>query len=110
MSNRVRLAVIGIGHLGRHHARIASALEGAELVAVVDIDAQRAAAAATATGAVARTNYREVIEQVDAVTIAVPTEQHRDIALPFLERFPNGIAHRWNVERLVEVIAGSEAK
>ena len=86
MGDRVRLAVIGIGHLGRHHARIAGALEGAELVAVVDIDEQRAAAAATATGAVARTNYREVIEQVDAVTIAVPTEQHRDIALPFLER------------------------
>jgi predicted dehydrogenase len=86
MSDRVRVAVIGVGHLGRHHARIVSTLEGAELVAVVDTDAGRAAAAAAATGAPARADSREIIGDVDAVTIAVPTEQHRDIALPFLER------------------------
>jgi predicted dehydrogenase len=86
MSDPLRLAVIGVGHLGRHHARIASALEGAELVAVVDTNAERAAAAASATGVPARSDYRDIIDTVDAVTIAVPTEQHRDIALPFLER------------------------
>ncbi len=85
MGERVRLAVIGVGHLGRHHARIASTLEGVELVAVVDTDEARAAAAATATGAPARQDYRDIIGAVDAVTIAVPTEQHRDVALPFLE-------------------------
>jgi predicted dehydrogenase len=56
------------------------------LVAVVDTDAGRAAAAATATGASARADFREIFDQVDAVTIAVPTEQHRDVALPFLEQ------------------------
>ncbi len=86
MADRVRLAVIGVGHLGRHHARIASTLEGAELVAVVDTNAERAGAASSATGASARADYRDIIGQVDAVTIAVPTEQHRDVALPFLER------------------------
>ena len=89
MDNRVRVAVIGVGHLGRHHARIASTLEGAELVAVVDTDAERAAAAAAATGAPGLADFRAVIGRVDAVTIAVPTEQHRDIALPFLQ---HGIA------------------
>ena len=86
MGERVRVAVIGVGHLGRHHARILSSLEGVELVAVVDTDAGRAAAAATATGASARADFREIFDQVDAVTIAVPTELHRDVALPFLEQ------------------------
>jgi predicted dehydrogenase len=86
MADRVRLAVIGVGHLGRHHARIASTLEGAQLVAVVDTNQERASAASAATGAPPRSDYREVIGEVDAVTIAVPTEQHRDVALPFLER------------------------
>jgi predicted dehydrogenase len=85
VADRVRVAVVGVGHLGRHHARIASTLEGAELVAVVDTNAERAAAASTATGAPARADLREIIGEVDAVTIAVPTEQHRDVALPFLE-------------------------
>jgi predicted dehydrogenase len=86
MGDRLRLAVIGVGHLGRHHARIASTLEGAELAAVVDTNPERAASAASATGAPARSDYRDIIDTVDAVTIAVPTEQHRDIAVPFLER------------------------
>ena len=83
--DRVRIAVIGVGHLGRHHARILSSLEGADLVAVVDTNPERAAAAAATTGARAHADYREIADQVDAVTIAVPTELHRDIALPFLQ-------------------------
>ena len=82
----LRVAVIGVGHLGRHHARILSSLEGAELVAVVDTAAERAAEAASASGARALTDYRELLGKVDAVTVAVPTELHRDIALPFLEQ------------------------
>ena len=80
----LRVAVIGVGHLGRHHARILSSLEGAELVAVVDTAAERADEAASASGARALTDYRELLGKVDAVTVAVPTELHRDIALPFL--------------------------
>ncbi|MEN3339741.1 MAG: hypothetical protein V7647_3417 [Acidobacteriota bacterium] len=82
----LRVAVIGIGHLGRHHARILSSLEGAQLVAVVDTAADRAAEAAGTTGARALTDFRELFGQVDAVTVAVPTELHREVALPFLER------------------------
>ena len=85
-SDRLRVAVIGVGHLGRHHARILSSLEGAELVAVVDTDAARAAAASSATGAPAHGDFREILGGVDAVTVAVPTALHRDVALPFLER------------------------
>jgi predicted dehydrogenase len=82
----VRVAVIGVGHLGRHHARLLGELDGAELVAVVDTVPERAAAAAGKTGARALADYRELLGQVDAVTVAVPTELHREIAMPFLER------------------------
>jgi predicted dehydrogenase len=81
----LRVAVIGVGHLGRHHARILSSLSGAELVAVVDTNRARADEIAAAHGTVARYHAREVAGQVDAVTIAVPTESHLEVALPFLE-------------------------
>jgi predicted dehydrogenase len=85
-TDALRVAVIGVGHLGRHHARILSSLDDAQLVAVVDTAADRAVEAAAASGARALTDYRELLGQVDAVTVAVPTELHRDIALPFLEQ------------------------
>jgi predicted dehydrogenase len=80
----LRVAVIGVGHLGRHHARILAALPGAALTAVVDRHAARAAEIAAASGTRALTDYRTLLGQVDAVTLAVPTEQHCEIALPFL--------------------------
>jgi predicted dehydrogenase len=82
----IRIAVIGVGHLGRHHARILSTLPGAQLVAVVDTNQPRAREIAAAHGTDAAFDAREVVDRVDAVTIAVPTEIHCDIALPFFER------------------------
>jgi predicted dehydrogenase len=84
--DRLRVAAIGVGHLGRHHARILAALDGVQLVAVVDPVADRAAEVAAATGARPAGHYAEVIDEVDAVTVAVPTELHRDVSMPFLER------------------------
>lgn len=78
--------MVGVGHLGRHHARILGALEGATLVGVADTVAERAEHAAAASGARALTDYRDLLGEVDAVSIAVPTELHRDVAMPFLER------------------------
>lgn len=83
---RVRVAVIGVGHLGRHHARLLATLDDVELAAVVDTVHERAAAASEATGARALTDYRELFDGVDAVTIAVPTELHAEVARPFLQR------------------------
>lgn len=80
-----RVAVIGVGHLGRHHARILSTLPGVELSAVVDTNRARAEEIAAASHTRAHTDYRDVLGRVDAVTLAVPTELHHDIALPFLE-------------------------
>jgi predicted dehydrogenase len=82
----LRLAVIGVGHLGRHHARILSAMPDARLTAVVDTNEERAAEIASASGTTALTDYRDLAGQVDGVVVAVPTELHAEIAVPFLER------------------------
>jgi predicted dehydrogenase len=84
----LRVAVIGVGHLGKHHARILSGLDGVALTAVVDRIPERAAevAASARAGTRALTDSRDLLGHVDAITVAVPTELHRDIALPFLER------------------------
>ena len=86
MADALRVGVIGVGHLGRHHARILSAVEGAKLTAVVDVIPERARESAAASGARVVSNSRELLGDVDAVTVAVPTELHLEIALPFLER------------------------
>src|ERR1700730_7668140 len=80
----LRVAVIGVGHLGRHHARILSSLAGVQLVAVVDTNQARADEIAAANLTRPLYDARELLGHVDAVTIAVPTERHRDIAMPFL--------------------------
>ncbi|MGE3508603.1 MAG: Gfo/Idh/MocA family protein [Vicinamibacterales bacterium] len=80
----LRIAVVGVGHLGRHHARILATLPGVELVAVVDTNRQRAEEIAAGAGTQALTDVRELAGRVDAVTVAVPTEQHHEIAMPFL--------------------------
>jgi predicted dehydrogenase len=82
----VRLAVIGVGHLGRHHARIAASVPGAAFVAAVDVDSSRASAAVAGSTAEALTDYRDLFGRVDAVTIAVPTVDHLAVAREFLRR------------------------
>jgi predicted dehydrogenase len=82
----LRIAVVGVGHLGRHHARLLSAMQGATLTAVVDTQPQRAAEIASSASTRALTDYRELLGQVDAVVVAVPTGQHCEIATAFLER------------------------
>ncbi len=80
----LRVGVIGVGHLGRHHARILSSLAGVALVAVVDTNRARADEIAAAYMTRPLYDAGDLLGLVDAVTIAVPTERHRDIAMPFL--------------------------
>ena len=82
----LKTGVVGVGHLGRHHARILAGMAGVELTAVVDADAARAQAVAAATGSRAETDPAALLGGVDAVAVAVPTAAHRRIALPFLAR------------------------
>ena len=83
---RLRVGVIGVGHLGQHHARILATMPGVELVAVADPRAEQAQAVAARCGTTSLSDYRDMLEIVDAVTIAVPTVLHREVAAPFLAR------------------------
>jgi predicted dehydrogenase len=81
----MRVAVIGVGHLGRHHARILSAMPDVELAAVVDVNEERARACGAEHRAQPLADSRDVLGKVDAVTIATPTESHAAIAEAMLE-------------------------
>ena len=81
----MKAAVIGVGHLGRHHARILAALPGVSLTGVVDINRERAAQVASQFGTSAFAHVNEIVEKLDLAVIAVPTESHAAIALPLIE-------------------------
>jgi predicted dehydrogenase len=85
-TGRLRVAVIGVGHLGRHHVRLLAPMPRVELVAAVDLVGDRARAAVEGTTAEALEDYRAILGRVDAVTIAVPTSGHVSIAVECLQR------------------------
>jgi predicted dehydrogenase len=82
----LRTAVVGVGYLGRFHAQKHRALDGVDLVAVCDRDAERARTVAAEVGTTAVQDPRELIGRVDAVTIAATTAEHFELARFFLER------------------------
>jgi predicted dehydrogenase len=81
---RLRLAVIGVGHLGKEHARILAGLPEVELVGVADVNAEQAQAIARRHGCRAFGNHRPLLHLADAAVIAVPTTYHDAIAGDFL--------------------------
>jgi predicted dehydrogenase len=81
----IRVAVVGAGHFGREHARIYSTSENAQLVAVCDIDEANGRPVAERFGARFVTDFRELIGEVDAVSLAVPTESHYAIASALMD-------------------------
>ena len=81
----LRLGVVGAGHFGRYHAQKMAALEGARLVSVVDVDADRAAAVADPLGADAVADHRALIGRVDAASVAVPAAAHYAVVKDFLD-------------------------
>src|SRR5262245_11535301 len=106
---RLRLAVIGVGHLGKEHARILAGLPEVELIGVADVDATRAKTVAGRCGTRAFYSFWPLLNLVDAAVIAAPTVHHHVIAADFLRR---GIpllvekplaATLENAEQLVEI-------
>ncbi|MBK1645579.1 oxidoreductase [Thiocapsa imhoffii] len=86
MSETFRVAVVGVGYLGRFHALIYSRMPEVELVGVVDVDTDRAAAVAAEAGCGVLDGIEAVLDRVDAVSIVVPTTAHLEAAAPFLSR------------------------
>lgn len=84
MTEKTKVAVIGVGYLGKFHARIYSQHPEVDLVGVVDTDLDQAREVASNYFTEPFTDYRQVIDQVDAVSIVVPTTHHFEVAMPFI--------------------------
>ena len=84
-SAALRTAVIGVGYLGKFHAQKFAEIPGADLVAVVDVDVEARERVAKELGVDAIGDYRKLIGAVDAVSVAVPTPAHFEIARAFLD-------------------------
>jgi predicted dehydrogenase len=85
-SDVIRTAVIGVGYLGRFHALKYAQLPGSQLVAVVDANADAARKVAAELGVRAETDYRAILDEVDAVSIAVPTPLHHAVGCAALRK------------------------
>jgi predicted dehydrogenase len=81
----LRVGVVGVGYLGSIHARIYAGMANAELVGVADIDPKTAERVAAEHGCSSFTDPYALLDQVDAVSVAVPTTAHKEVALPYLE-------------------------
>jgi predicted dehydrogenase len=81
---KLRCAVVGAGYLGKFHAQKYASLPDCELIAVVDVDEAVANTIANTYAAQAYTDYKQVIDKVDAVSIVVPTSYHHAVAKDFL--------------------------
>lgn len=82
----LRVGVVGVGALGRHHARILAGMNGVDLVGIVDVRADAAAAIAERYDCEALPDHVALLERVDAAVIAVPTTGHLEVARDFLQR------------------------
>jgi predicted dehydrogenase len=86
MSQRVKVGVAGVGHMGKEHARIYSELQEAELVGVHDSNPDTARKIAAKCKTRAFGSLEEMVDAVDAASIVTPTSTHLAIAEPFLKR------------------------
>ncbi|NOT48241.1 MAG: Gfo/Idh/MocA family oxidoreductase [Acidobacteria bacterium] len=117
--HNLRAAAIGVGSLGRHHARNYAELarEGRiEFVGVCDADLETASKIAADSGSPSFTDWKDLIGKVDVVSIATPTETHCEIACAFLEKGTHVLVEKpmaLSVDECDEMIAaaaGSGAK
>ena len=83
--SKVKIAVIGIGYLGEFHAQKYKANKNADLIGVVDTNKQRSEEISNSIGVKSYNDYKSIIDQVDAVSIVVPTNLHYKIAKFFIE-------------------------
>ena len=89
--DEVRVGVVGVGHLGVHHARVYSEILGAKLVGVVDVDEERASGVAENLGVPAYTDLDKFLDDTrpDALSIVVPTVNHFEVSKKAMERGVN---------------------
>ena len=84
--SKLRVGVVGVGHIGSNHARLYREVPTAELTAIYDLDAARANSIAKKVGATVAKSLEEFAGLIDAASIATPTNSHHEIARPLLEQ------------------------
>ena len=84
--SKLRVGVVGVGHIGKNHARLYAELSGAQFTAIYDTDAARAREHANEFGVVAAASLEEFAEKVDAASIATPTSTHFEMGRELLKR------------------------
>jgi len=109
----LKVAVIGVGAMGRNHARVYSEMVDVELVGVADADERAALTAAKRFGGNAYSDYRRLLDEQkpDAVTIAVPTADHLEVALETLQRGIHVLIEKpiaFSLEQGNEIIAAAQ--
>jgi len=108
----LRVAVIGVGSLGQHHARNFAEMASAgkvEFIGVCDVNRSNAEEIAKRHGVAAFTDWKELLDRVDAVSIVTPTELHCEIACGFLERGIHTMVEKPIARTLDEVDRMSDA-
>ncbi|HCO96100.1 MAG TPA: hypothetical protein DIU00_19525 [Phycisphaerales bacterium] len=85
-NTKLRTAIIGAGKMGAIHAKVYNQLPQSDLVAIVDIDAEKARRLADQYHCLATTDCEEILDKVDAVTIATPTVTHMKLAKIFIKK------------------------
>lgn len=88
MTERTRVGVVGVGHLGRHHVRLFAEHPEAELTAIAELDPQNREKATADHQVAGFEDYRQLIGKVDAVSVVVPTQAHLEVSKFFLQ---NGV-------------------
>ena len=110
---KIRIGVVGIGHLGKYHLQKYSKLSGCEIIGVADVVDERAWEAAKKYNCTALSDHHKLLGLVDAVSIAVPTVSHHRIAKDFLEAGVDVLLEKpiaATIEEADELIAIAEAK
>lgn len=85
MTKKTKVGVVGVGYLGQIHAKIYHEMDDVELLMLADTKHESVSALGKQYDCQVTTNYLEMLDQVDAVSIVVPTSLHYDVAQPFLE-------------------------
>src|SRR5437763_3241188 len=83
---KLRVGVVGVGHIGTNHARLYAEIPTANFTAVYDVDLARASAIGKKYGTAAAKSLEEFAELVDAASVSTPTRSHHESALPLLQR------------------------
>jgi predicted dehydrogenase len=113
MADKIKTAVIGVGSLGQAHARVHASLEQVELVAVCDINESRGREIAERHTTRFVRDYRELLDQVEAVSVATPTVNHCEISCAFLEAGAHVLVEKpiaRSLDEADEMIRAAESK